>query len=73
MIQDPVSQLARTIRKLRLKQGLSQEAYAELAEVHRNYIGLIERGERTPNLRNLIKLAAGLGMKTSELLRKASL
>ncbi len=73
MSQDPVRRLARTIRTLRLKQKLSQEAYAERAEVHRNYIGLIERGERTPNLRNLIKLAHGLGMKPSELLRNASL
>lgn len=73
MTQDPVHRLARTIRILRLQQGLSQEDYAERAEVHRNYVGLIERGERTPNFRNLIKLASGLGMKPSELLRKAFL
>jgi transcriptional regulator with XRE-family HTH domain len=73
MRQNPLQLLANTIRNLRLKQGLSQEQYAERAEVHRNYIGLIERGERTPNLKNLVKLAHGLGMKTSELLRAASL
>ena len=73
MTQDPVRRLARTIRTHRLKQGLSQEAYAERAHVHRNYIGLIERGERTPNFRNLIKLASGLGMKPSELLRSAAM
>lgn len=68
-----VRRVGRTIRTLRLKQGISQEEYAERAEVHRNYVGLIERGERTPNLRNLIKLAKGLGLKASELLRIASL
>jgi transcriptional regulator with XRE-family HTH domain len=52
---------------------MSQEEYAERADVHRNYVGLIERGERTPNIRNLIKLAKGLGMKSSDLLRAASI
>jgi transcriptional regulator with XRE-family HTH domain len=47
--------------------------YAERAEVHRTYVGLIERGERTPTLSNLVKLAKGLGMKASELLSDASL
>jgi transcriptional regulator with XRE-family HTH domain len=73
MTPDPVRRLARTIRNLRLKQKLSQEEYAERADVHRNYVGLIERGERTPNLRNLIKLAKGLGLKPSDLLRAALL
>ena len=74
MTQDPVvRRIGRTIRSLRLKQKLSQEAYAERADVHRNYVGLIERGERTPNIRNLVKLAKGLGLKPSELLRAASL
>lgn len=74
MTQDPVvRRIGRTIRSLRLKQKMSQEEYAERADVHRNYVGLIERGERTPNIRNLIKLAKGLGMKSSDLLRAASL
>lgn len=74
MNQDPVvRRIGRTIRSLRLKQKMSQEEYAERADVHRNYIGLVERGERTPNLRNLVKLARGLGIKASELLRIASL
>lgn len=74
MTQDPVvRRIGRTIRSLRLKQKMSQEEYAERADVHRNYVGLIERGERTPNIRNLIKLAKGLGMKSSDLLRAAAL
>ena len=74
MTPDPVvRRVARTIRSIRLKQKLSQEAYAERAEVHRNYVGLVERGERAPSVRNLIKLAKGLGMKASDLLRAASL
>lgn len=74
MTQDPVvRRIGRTIRSLRLKQKMSQEEYAERADVHRNYVGLVERGERTPNLRNLIKLAKGFGLKASELLKAASL
>jgi transcriptional regulator with XRE-family HTH domain len=68
-----VMRFGQTVRRIRLKQGLSQERYAELAEVHRNYVGLIERGERSPTLSNLVRLANGLGISLSELLRRAQL
>lgn len=65
--------IGQAIRKKRLKLDISQEELAERADVHRNYIGLVERGERTPTVRNLVKLARGLGMKASKLLDLASL
>jgi len=56
------------IRKLRKTQGLSQEELAELAGLHRNYIGGIERGERNIALLNIVRLAKALGVSPSELL-----
>lgn len=73
MSRDPTIKFGLTIKNLRSKQEISQETLAERAGVHRNYIGLIERGERTPNLVNIVKLAKGLGIKASELLSSASL
>ena len=54
--------------KLRKARGLSQEELAELAEMHRNYIGGIERGERNVALLNILRLAKALGVSLSELL-----
>ena len=51
--------------------GLSQEKFAELSDHHRTYIGLFERGERSPNVETLHRVAAALGVKASELLREA--
>ncbi len=65
--------LGRAVRKERETLGISQEELAEKAKVHRTYIGFIERGERAPNIENLVKLAKGLGMKAYELLKIASL
>lgn len=50
------------IRFLRLKGGFSQEDLAELCELDRTYIGGIERGERNPSLKNILRLADALGV-----------
>ena len=45
---------------IREQQGLTQEKLAELAGLHRAYIGQIERGEKNIGLRNLEKIAKAL-------------
>ena len=55
------------LREIRLKKGYSQEKLAELASLHRNYIGMIERGERNVTLLNIKKIARALKIETKEL------
>lgn len=55
------------MREERLKQKLSQEALAEKADLHRTYIGMIERGEKNITLGNIIKIAAALDVSVSDL------
>lgn len=59
------------IRERRLERGLSQEALAEAANLHRNYIGLVERGQHSASLSALAAIATALGLKVSELMRLA--
>ena len=58
----------RRVRQLRLERELSQKKLAELADLHRNYVGGIERGERTVSLINRVKLAQGLNVKPTKLI-----
>jgi transcriptional regulator with XRE-family HTH domain len=60
--------LGRAIRARRAKVGLSQEAFAGLAGIHRTYIGSVERGERNISLQNLLRIAIALGTSVSSLL-----
>lgn len=55
------------IRALREARGYSQEALAERADLHRNYVGGVERGERNVGLENIVKLARALSVRTKDL------
>ncbi len=59
--------LARIIKKHRKAAKISQSQLAELAGVHRNYIGLIERAELDPALSYIEKIAKALKIKISKL------
>ena len=61
--------LGREIRRHREAKNLSQEKLAELAGFSTNYIGFIERAERSAKLVTLFKLSRALGVHPSELLR----
>ncbi len=63
--------LGAAIKEARVKRELSQEKLAEAAHVHRNVIGLIERGTHTLNLKSFIAIANGLGLRPSVLLARA--
>ena len=57
----------KAVRKARMSQGISQEGLADLAGLHRTYVGDVERGERNISLVNMSKIAQALHMKLSEL------
>lgn len=59
--------LGAAVRELRARRGLSQEWLGFKAELHRNYIGAIERGTINPTFRTLMRLADGLAVPLSEL------
>lgn len=56
------------VREERLKKKLSQEQLADLAGVHRTYIGMIERAEKNITLENIEKLAKALKITLSKLM-----
>jgi transcriptional regulator with XRE-family HTH domain len=56
-----------SIRKLRKEKGISQEELAHRADLHRTYIGMIERAEKNITLLNIEKIAKALDVKITEL------
>lgn len=59
---------ASNLRRLRLARGLSQELLAELANVHRTYVGSVERGERNVSIDNMENFAKALNVDLREML-----
>ena len=60
--------LGMTLKRLRQKRGLTQEALAKKVKTHRVYIANIEAQTKTPSLAMLERLAKALRVKASELL-----
>lgn len=60
--------LGKNIRLLREKRGLTQSELAELAGLHRTYVGGIERGERNVSIDNLSRIASALDVAPHSLL-----
>lgn len=56
------------VRELRKEKGISQEELAYRAELHRTYIGMIERAEKNITLVNIEKIANALEVEIKELL-----
>ncbi len=68
-LSDATRQFGERLRSRRRALGLSQEAVAERSGVHWTFVGQVERGQRNLSLHNALKLAAGLGIELSELVR----
>lgn len=65
-----VEDFGKRLRELRKAQGYSQEGFALTVELDRTYIGGIERGERNPGLKTILRIAEALGVPVAELFRQ---
>ena len=69
---DIIKVFASNVKKYRNLKGLSQEAFAEKAGLHRTYISAIEREKRSIALDNVQKIADALGVPVTELFEKSN-
>lgn len=65
--QNILIQFGKQVRKIRKEKGLSQEELAYKADLHRTYIGMIERAEKNITLINIEKIANALEINIKEL------
>lgn len=73
VIQNARQIFSKNVRRTRLSLNLSQEDLAELADLHRNYIGGVERGERNISLDNMERIAKALSTTIGTLLGEVKL
>ena len=65
--QDILVIFGNKVRELRKSKNLSQEDLADKADLHRTYIGMIERAEKNITLVNIQKIANALDIKIKDL------
>lgn len=63
-----LTEFAVKIRARRREIGLTQEQLAVKAELHVNYVGGIERGQRNPTLESIVRLARALKISPKDLM-----
>ena len=67
--EDPRIAFGRAVRFFRTQRGMSQEALADAAGIHRTYIGDVERGKRNIALVNMHRIADALNVPLSQIIR----
>jgi transcriptional regulator with XRE-family HTH domain len=67
--KDILTKFGKRVREIRKEKNLSQEELAHKANLHRTYIGMIERAEKNITLINIEKIANALEIEINKLLR----
>ncbi len=67
-LNDLSKNFGKKIKIERIKQDISQEKLAELAQIHRTTLGQIENGKNSPTLDTIAKIALALNLSLSEIL-----
>jgi transcriptional regulator with XRE-family HTH domain len=62
-------QFGKKVRELRTQRGYSQEGFAFECDLHRTYIGCIERGEKNVTITNIEKIAKALKVEICQLFK----
>lgn len=58
------------LRKARIASGLTQEELAFRAEISRNYVSLLELGDKSPTVQTLLRICRALGIKASTIIAR---
>lgn len=67
--REKLKNLGQRIKKMRSTRSVSQEELADLAGVHRTYVGMIERGEKNVTVLSAAKISSALGITVSDLFK----
>jgi len=65
-----LARFASNVRRLREKKKLSQKALADKVGISVSYVSMLERGQRSPPLETIEKMAKALGVPPPSLLGK---
>jgi transcriptional regulator with XRE-family HTH domain len=63
----PEQAFGRTLRKIRLRRGVSQQWLADKSGYHRTHVGMLERGQKSPSLRTIFNIAMTLEVRPSRI------
>jgi len=71
MRKDPtLVEIGHRIQTIRREKGVSQEALAHIAGLHRTFLGMVERGERNITVINLLRITTALEVDASQILQE---
>lgn len=69
-VHSPEEAFGDVLRFVRVSRQMSQEELAHVSGYHRNYIGALERGEKSPSLRTIFNVCGALSFAPSEMMTR---